>query len=346
VIGVYFHDYPSPDHEEDHGVQVYRLRKGYDKYSWIFARIRQYRMIKGWVQKGEIDLIEAPDSSGWFACWGKLNVPLIMRMHGSVTYFSTLAGKKTNRISSFLEKRSYKRTDYFASVSKFTADTSKKIFGLDNPVEVIYNGIRISEVEPKQRETSLIVFSGTLVRKKGVIELVKALNILANKQIVFEMYFFGKDAPDYEFGSMKAYLEGILEPSIKDHVHFTGHLTREELFSYYSKATVAVFPSFMEAFALAPMESMAYGCPTIYSNETSGKELITSGVDGLLINPSKPEEIADALESILTNPELAKTLGENGKKKVSNFTVEQTVSNSIAFYERILSDFLKRSSDK
>jgi len=93
VIGVYFYDYPSPDHEVDHGVQVYRLRKGYDKYSWIFARIKQYRMVKEWVRKGEIDLVEAPDSYGWFACWGQLNVTLRMRIHGSVTYLCPLAGK-------------------------------------------------------------------------------------------------------------------------------------------------------------------------------------------------------------------------------------------------------------
>jgi hypothetical protein len=66
-------------------------------------------------------------------------------MHGSVTYFSYLAGKKANRISSLLESLSFRRTDYFVSVSNFTAVVSKSIFGLAKPVEVIYNGIQLLE---------------------------------------------------------------------------------------------------------------------------------------------------------------------------------------------------------
>jgi hypothetical protein len=97
VIGVYPEDYPSPDYEEDEGVKVWRLRTKKGRIAWFLPWHKQYSIIKKWVINNQVDIIEAPDSRGWFAFWGKLEVPLVIRSHGSRTFLNHLLGKKTKK---------------------------------------------------------------------------------------------------------------------------------------------------------------------------------------------------------------------------------------------------------
>lgn len=340
VIGVYFRNYPAPDYEVDHGVEVFRIRKGDGKFDWISAWLRQYRMVKEWALNGEVDIVEAADSSGWFAFWPKMNIPLVIRCHGSNTYFSHLNGKKPNKLTNLLEKKSLKRADFYCSVSRFTAEKTRQLFKIDREFELIYNGIKTpSPDENIKREKGIVVFSGTLIEKKGVIQLIQAANLLYDRGVDFHLYLFGKDTQDPVRGSVKKFLEGLIGEEVRDKIHFMGNVPRTELFTFYQKATVAVFPSFMEAFAFAPIESMAYGCPTVYSDQTSGRELIDDGVNGFLVDPYKPEEIADALQRILTDPALAKEIGARGIEKSKEFSSDIMEEKTINFYKQCIEDF-------
>ncbi len=66
-----------------------------------------------------------------------------------------------------------------------------------------------------------------------------------------------------------------------------------------------MFPSYAEAFALAPLEAMAAGCPTVYSQRGSGPELIENNRDGLLVEPDQPGEIAETIIRVLEDNNLA-----------------------------------------
>ncbi len=66
IIGVYPKSYPAPDYEENGNIKIWRLRVGNGKFGWIIPWIYQFRIIKKWVNENDIDLIEAPDSRGWY----------------------------------------------------------------------------------------------------------------------------------------------------------------------------------------------------------------------------------------------------------------------------------------
>jgi glycosyltransferase involved in cell wall biosynthesis len=103
---------------------------------------------------------------------------------------------------------------------------------------------------------------------------------------------------------------------------------------------VAVFPSYAEAFALAPLEAMVSGAPTVYTSRGSGPELIRDGRDGLLIDPDRPDDIAGALLQILTDPGRARDLSLAGRRRVlESFGLEQVVAENIAFYRRCAAMF-------
>jgi glycosyltransferase involved in cell wall biosynthesis len=98
-----------------------------------------------------------------------------------------------------------------------------------------------------------------------------------------------------------------------------------------------VFPSYAEAFPLAPLEAMVCGTAVIGSNRTSGSELIDNGINGLLIDPDNVEDIAFAILYFLKNPEACASFSKTGNEKVrTHFDVTTTVARNIQFYNKML----------
>ncbi len=232
-----------------------------------------------------------------------------------------------------------KGVDGCISASAYTAKITQKVFNLKKDFEVIYNGIEDVEISAKEREKSKIVFSGTLIEKKGVIKLVEALKSMHSKGIDFTAHLCGKDTFNDKRGSMQEHLLSLMDEALKAKIFFRGHITKEELYSLYSTATVAIFPSYAEAFAMAPLESMICACPTIFTKLGSGPEVIEDGKDGLLINPDSPEEIENALVKVIKNRELAKTIGEAGRKKVKQFFLNEIYTKkTVEFYSKLIEE--------
>jgi glycosyltransferase involved in cell wall biosynthesis len=128
-------------------------------------------------------------------------------------------------------------------------------------------------------------------------------------------------------------------------VRFHGHVARTALFDAYRTASAAVFPSYAEAFAIAPLEAMACGCPTIFSRRGSGPELLTDGREGLLVDPDKPAEISSAIIRTLHDPQLAAVMGEAGRVRVEQvFSIDNLVTQNVNFYQQCVQDFRKKAS--
>src|SRR5262249_45582499 len=88
VVGVYSAAYAAPDEQEDEGVRVLRLRDPGRGVSWVAARRALYRVVAAWSRRGDIDLVECPDWEGYAAFWPALPVPVIVRLHGSASWFA------------------------------------------------------------------------------------------------------------------------------------------------------------------------------------------------------------------------------------------------------------------
>ncbi len=111
-------------------------------------------------------------------------------------------------------------------------------------------------------------------------------------------------------------------------------LSLEELVMMYSNATGFLFPSFSEGFGLPMLEAMKCGCPVITSSESCLPEV--AGEAALLVNPASTDEIADAMEQLITNPELRAALIEKGCKRASELTWENAALRTYDGYRRAL----------
>jgi len=348
VVGAYRQEYPAPDYEEDQGVRVWRLRRNDHRFSRFPARRRLFQIVAGWSRRGEIDLIEVPDWEGWVAGWPRLPVPVIARLNGSISYFSAEMGQPINRVTFWLERASLRRAEFWCSVSRYTADKTQRLFGLHSgPRAILYNPVDVpTDVGATARSGRLVIFTGTLAVKKGIVSLAKAWPRVLEVCKEAELHIYGKDGRTEDGPSMEAFIRSQHNGRVGKSIHFHGHVDRAKLFEALQNARLAVFPSYAEAFALAPLEAMAHGCPTIYSQRGSGPELIENGRDGLLIEPDHPHDIAEAVARVLTDDSLAQRLGQAGRERVmKNFSAQVLLAQNEAFYQDCLNDFHNPSVD-
>jgi glycogen synthase len=341
VIGMYPRTDPGLCYEVDEGVEVWRLKQPQIDWGGIKARMRVCRRVTEWCRKGWINLVEAPDAEGWTAFWPKIPAAVVVRVHGSATYFSREMNRpKTldSRIRFALERAALRRADFWSTTSRYCGDKTRDLFGLRPYDALLYNGVTIKPRLPAiQRNKNMVVFTGTVTEKKGIKQLIRAWERVKSSVPDAELNVLGKHLrPLSELTSGAS--AGVLAS-----IHFRGHQSSGEVRRYLESARVAVFPSFVEAFALAPMEAMASGCPTIYSTRTSGPELIESGRNGILVDPARTDELANAIISVLKDDELAERLGDAGRRTISDrFNLDAILPEYERFYQHCMSAFRNR----
>jgi glycosyltransferase involved in cell wall biosynthesis len=85
---------------------------------------------------------------------------------------------------------------------------------------------------------------------------------------------------------------------------------------FLERARVLCLPSRSESFGVALLEAGAYGLPVVASRVGGIPEIVTDGETGLLVPPEDPAALSDALERVLSDPERARRLGDNLRRRV------------------------------
>lgn len=115
-----------------------------------------------------------------------------------------------------------------------------------------------------------------------------------------------------------------LAPSVRERVILTGR--REDVAALTADLSVAVLPSLREAQGISILEAMARAIPVVASRVGGVPEVITHGVDGLLVPPADPAALADALIRLASAPDLRARLGSAGRRTVvERFSIDAMV---------------------
>lgn len=123
---------------------------------------------------------------------------------------------------------------------------------------------------------------------------------------------------------------------IADKVHFTGHIHRRMLISAYAGCTALVLPSEYEAFGLVLLEAMASKKPCIATNVGGIPEVINSTC-GILVRYGDVNALRDAMLTLLTEPEVAQSMGEKGWEIVNkNFSWRKTTEMLLKIYMEVV----------
>jgi glycosyltransferase involved in cell wall biosynthesis len=360
VVGLYPQGYGQADYEEDNGVKVWRLRyqtdigllkNDFSRHDKVWRTLLRYTSLMHWdtkysaarlfrfithlMQQYQIDIIEMPDWNTFLhnsitpIPVPDFGVPLLVKFHGSHSYLRNEMRLLYKQPIFSAEKKLLHRADALVAVSRYTADKTATLFNLTKPVSVLYNCIAIPPPLNIAPQENTIVFAGALSTNKGVHALLQAWNLVHQRYPYAVLHLYGK-GPQQQ-------LKKLINSTASSSVIFHGHVQRTTVSAAMSGATAAVFPSYSECFSIAPLEAMAAGCPVIYTERSSGPELITHGQNGLLVNPADVHALADAIMLLLQDKILRNRLGVAGHQTVKEqFNITHAAQQHIQFYTEVI----------
>ncbi|MBI5332945.1 MAG: glycosyltransferase family 4 protein [Candidatus Aenigmarchaeota archaeon] len=122
-----------------------------------------------------------------------------------------------------------------------------------------------------------------------------------------------------------------------DNVDFVGRADFDAVKKYYAKSRIFVMPSvYMEQFGFVGIEAMSNSLPSVAGNRGGIPEWCIDNKTGLLVDPTKPLEIANAIDKLLSDKKLAKRLGDNAKAYAKNFDKKGLIDEVIKLYNSLL----------
>ncbi|WP_280343870.1 MULTISPECIES: glycosyltransferase family 4 protein [Nocardia] len=173
----------------------------------------------------------------------------------------------------------------------------------------------------------MVLLSARRVAWKGHADLIAALRILTTRGVAGEAFvvFNGHDMHDTRALDYTRELTELINASgLAGRVFLLDELSPVEVAACYRAATVAVLPSRCpEAFGYANIEAMLAGSPVITTDHGGPRDYIDHDRSGLLVPPSDPGALADALARVLTDTALRERLARDGRASATRFGVEQ-----------------------
>ncbi|MBM7581725.1 glycosyltransferase involved in cell wall biosynthesis [Caldicoprobacter guelmensis] len=194
----------------------------------------------------------------------------------------------------------------------------------------------LGESIPYQNRPAKVVYIGGISIIRGIKEMIKAVELVA-KKVDVRLVLAGSFSPP----SLKDEIENL---EGWQYVNFLGWQNRESIARLLGEARVGLvvlhpIPNYVEAWPVKLFEYMAVGLPVIVSDFPLWREIIECTGCGILVNPLKPKEIADAIKWILEHPEEAEKMGHRGREAVLNKYNWQVEGNKLLeFYRRILKE--------
>lgn len=214
--------------------------------------------------------------------------------------------------------------------SRFTATEVEHRLNVDRDrITVCHNGAPDWPARADWPRHGHILFVGSLTARKNIGQLLDAYRILVNRDQA------GTLPPLVLAGQATTqavdWLNAIEQPPLRDHVHCTGYIDRGALRNLYEGASVLVLPSFHEGFGLPAVEAMTIGVPVVVSDRGALPEVV--GDAGLVVDPTEPIALAEAIERILTDEPFARACAERGFQRAARFSWHESAKALRAAYE-------------
>ncbi len=153
----------------------------------------------------------------------------------------------------------------------------------------------------------VVTFVGGLGRRKGCFDILEAVPLVVSKRPQVKFLFVGGDDYSGEFDGIKNTVEST---DLSRNVFLTGEATREDVTVYLNMGQIFILPSYLEGAPIAIIEAMRASLPIITTPVGGIPDMIEHGVNGLLISPGKPEEIAESILRLVDDPFLRRSLGK------------------------------------
>lgn len=277
------------------------------------------------------------------------NIPLITTIH-DIIYLEKVAilskgGTNYQRFGNmyrrFVVPPVAKKSMRVVTVSEFEKKNIQEVLQLGDKLRVIYNGV--GEHFKKNTDQNLlnsakatyhlpdrfVFFLGNTDPKKNTGNVLKAFALYKQKHDD-DLYLV---MPDYDESALQELLMQTVKPDIRSHIVMTGYVPNDELPTILNQSKIVLYPSLRESFGIPILEGMACGVPVISSNSSSMPEI--AGDAAILIEPTDPLAIVQAIERILSNPVLTAEMSAKGILRSKDFSWNKMALAYIELYKEV-----------
>jgi len=208
-------------------------------------------------------------------------------------------------------------------------------------IEVIHNGILLERFEEAARHSAaairqglgltgeiVLTVPGRLSWQKGqrqVLAALPAISLAISQRIVLLLAGEGPDKGQLELEAVRL--------GVRERVLLLGF--RDDLPRVLAASDAVVLPSLMEPFGQVLVEAMAVGFPVVATATAGPAEIVTDGVDGLLVPPGSAERLAGAVIRLLNDSALADRLVSAGRRRAAEFDIRRIASRHELLYREV-----------
>lgn len=223
------------------------------------------------------------------------------------------------------ERRNTERADLVVVPSRYSAQVAAEVYGVPPArVAVVPESIDLAEwrarfaAAPRAEHAEPTVLAvGRMYPRKRFVDLLQAAARLRTEHPAARFRIVGK-GPEWD---MLVRVHGAL--GLAGTVTLLGDVTRDQLAAEYARADGFCLPSVQEGFGIVFLEAMAAGLPIVACRAAAVPEVVLDGETGVLVPPRDPDALARALGDVLTRRDWARRLGEAGRRRVQEFSLER-----------------------
>ncbi len=218
-----------------------------------------------------------------------------------------------NRILAWLTRYIYPLSN---KILVFSSESKKKLADMvsEERIEIIPNAVNVRDFRNEDKtfkkdlsipsEGKIVLFLSRLIRQKGVYDLIEAIGrvIRENGNVYF---IFAGDGPERHQMETTCTQNGIGTA-----VRFTGHIPYRDVIRAFSCADVFVLPSYSEGMPMVILQALAAGVPIISTRVGAIADIVKDGVNGFLVEPHAPEQLAKKILFLIDRQDLMKRIGD------------------------------------
>lgn len=281
---------------------------------------------------------------------GNFKIPIVVSLQSTDYEPETISAGKWSpqkvKVLKLIDKTTINLTKpYFVACSRFVQDSFVRRLEINkSKIRVLYNfvnpdSLKCEDDAPQNIRQELNIpldafvylNLGRLSPEKNQARLLEAFaQILPSVPKAF-LVIVGAGALENDLKNLANSLQ------IEHRVRFAGR--REDVGACLEMADVFVFPSLFEGLPLSLIEAMFKRLPCVAGDIEVMREVITDESKGLLVNPYKSEEIAQAMIRLCEDAELRRRIGENGWREAEqNFNAKKAVVGWESFYRQIIQE--------
>lgn len=301
-----------------------------------FGYLKHRKEIKRLVEKIKPDIFHAQYASSYGFLGSLIDYkPFIVSVWGTDIYDFPRGGI----LQKWIIKHNFKKADYIFSNSIDMAReanlyTKKK-------VNITYFGVDMEKFSPIHDVKDIEYFTFGIVKslekKYGINYLIDAYEMLYKK---YEGKYNGKKLRLLIGGSgqERENLEiQAQKGNAASSITFLGRVKPDNIAMTYNKCDVCVFPSLREGFGVSAIESQACETPVIITNVGGHPESVNKDISGIIVEPKSINELFFAMEKLMINDELRKSMGKSGRKFVrDNYRFEDNFEDISKIYDELL----------